>query len=228
MANPHSQSLFICLALSLVPVSACHSNVHDNGSLRARAQQAKQEGRPATVVTMAIEELDSNLSNVLKSYSAIVVRPVRMNVVQSADGTYIYSWSVYRVVEELSRRDPKDFPGCRLKLPALLSLGRDEVAVPTGGGTMTIDDVSVTARPTGWLPRDTARTYLFMSVRCSPSVMLLPFHGREVFEVGNDGKLILSTRGSFSSDLEFQREVDRLVTLDRFRERVHSGNQSRH
>ena len=218
----------ICLAMSLLPVSACHSNVHDNGSLRARAQQARQEGRAATVVTMAIEELDSNLSNVLQSYSTIVVRPVRMNVVQSADENYIYSWSVYRVVEEMSRRDAKDFPGCRLKPPASLSLGRDEVAVPNGGGTMTIDGVSVTAQPTGWLPSDTARTYLFMSVLCSPSVMMLPFYGREVFEVGDDGKLVLPTRGSFSSGLEFQREIDRLVTLDRLRERVQSGNQSRH
>jgi hypothetical protein len=222
------RSGYLFCVIAAMTISACGPARHTEprrGSLAEYAKQAKREGRSSTTVTELFDEYgsESNLDDLLGIYSALLVIPARISALQTVEDEYIHTWHVFRVLQVLSSRSvpaPPAFPGCRLPLPAQLSLESAEVAVPVAGGTAVIDDVIVRMETNAWNPVEPGQHYLLLAIMCPGGVVILPMGGPEVFDVTPNGRILReyanpSIPPDFPLRFRFEKEMLSLGTIDR-------------
>lgn len=192
-----------------VSVSACASEPRP-GTLAAYAHEAKRAGRTSTAFVEAPELTEGDLDDLVRPYSVVVASPVNLRAATTSTETAIFTWSIFRVEEVITRRDVSSYLRCNLTRPQQVKLGSHEVAIPRVGGTVTVDGVSVTQRG-GWESRtlDPTRRYVFLAVMCPDAVMGLPLDGEELFEVSSTGRIT----SVYGARADWQRQMEALGTL---------------
>lgn len=220
--RPAHLAIAACLLLAAAIATGGCQRERKTGLLAEYARDAKREGRTAITIREAGEQLDGALNSLLQSDSVVVASPLRNNIAVTADTGNIYTWSTFRIHKIVSRRAAAGYHGCRLKRPDRVAVGPNEAAIPNGGGTVTIDGVSITLTTDAWVPDDPQKKYVFFAMICSDEVMILPMYGQEVFELTPDGRLVLAYPRPYEHRLQYQREIAALGTLEVLKERIRS------
>lgn len=196
------------------------------GTIAALVQRAKSEGRAFVYLPAdTFEPAEGSLADLTKTHSLMMTSPVRIAAAQSVEGNNIYTWSVFRVIEILSRKHNARRSECSLKMPPSISLQLGEVARPTVGGTMVIRGVSVVQRQSNWSPSSGGGRYVTGVTFCEGSVAMFPAFGGDVFEVTASDTLRAAIR--WPSLFQYQREMESLGTLDGLRKYLQKHSASR-
>ena len=196
------------------------------GTLSWRARTAKANGKDRLSLREpeGFPPVVTSLDQALADYSVLLVQPVATQTV--VDDSRIYTWYKGKVVDAFSKRPPAPVELSLDKLPKemipqqLLPLLRDEVLVLRHGGTVTVEQVTITSADPRFPDFSLFQKYLlFLSLDSSGKVAFLP--------MGVDGAFKLAALGNrlepiHASEHPVQDDIANLFggSFDRFRQRV--------
>ncbi len=177
------------LLCAIVGATACACGPEPD-SLRGMARQAKRQGKTAITFRHHEDERGaaSHLDDLLRSESVVLATPADPASIQVTEKFYIYTWHVFRVLRVLAQPPPRSSLGCDAAPPRHLT--EHEIAIPLGGGTAVVDDVSITMESNDSdVTFERGREYLFLATLCANGVTLLSQGGADVFGVTPDGHI---------------------------------------
>ena len=226
--TPKTRRVFIAL-LGLTPVwlfplatPECRAQqpqppTMKRGSLAWRANEAKRNGKVSITMPLPhalVAELTS-LDDATAHTSLVLATLVATESIHDEYG--IFSWSKYKILEKLSQQLIITNNPLPDSVPAsLLPLAPDEFLVPSLGGKVTIDGVTITMRdPDLHIPDGQNRHLMFVILGSSGSLAVLNYGPLGAFYVDDSDMIhpwIDTDTNQLRSDL-IQRAGGRLTAL---------------
>jgi hypothetical protein len=164
--------------------------------LQWRAHEAKQAGmNKVTIPEWNRLEAESDINEVVKRFTVVVVQLAEKRSYESSDGNRLYTWNKLRTLETVST--PEEFATDEsLKPPQeMLDLNRGEILVQTAGGTKLIDGVEVTQPGPELRNGEKYLLYLILN----PSGVGLLAHGPAgIFQIEPTGRLKGFSKSGFA------------------------------
>lgn len=162
----------------------------DRGTIAWHVRQAKANGRshvdlPAAIgVSAHVGSLDEALAH----YTVVVARPVA-STVRMPDKYGIVTWWRLAILDRLNVRPLSDFEPDQIPTE-LLPLAADEIVITQHGGTIQVDDVTVTLKDKNYPLLSSQHTYLlFLKLDPSGKVGWVQLGGDGIFEITADRQI---------------------------------------
>ncbi len=206
------------IVLLAAAIAACSTPQPKPGSIDAYVQQARRQ--QATTVSLPVdfpEAIESNLDQLIRLYDLVLVSPTRLDVACSRTEFNVITWHVFHVLETLSGRHAGKASECRPAPLADLHLREGEIAVPSGGGAMTINGISVQQRTWSWRPSDAGGRYVFFATDCGSNTMRIALGSAAVFRVTMEGRIVSAYWNPLTA-MEYKDQMEALGTLDNLKQ----------
>lgn len=138
-------------------------------NFKERVQLAKAKGKEKLVVPGVVTNYSLDMpadpdaaNQALLDYTVVIAR-VTEKKSYLADESRIGTWNKFKVVDTISRAQPRQSSGEWPAIPdELLPAGEDEVFVHTAGGTVTVDGVEVVQNDVSLPAFDEGQKYLLV------------------------------------------------------------------
>lgn len=203
-------------------------NSPDRGTLKWYAEVAKLKGesqitKPAPVGVVYVDNI-KDLDTALRTYDVIIAELIENRTfIQNYES--IVTYNKFRVVENLSQKELRRCSDCDIpdSIPAeMLPIQPDEILIATGGGSVSIDGVEVTA-PSEITFEPSKKYLVFLEVDKSGTLGRIIVGPGGVFKVNSDEKLVSITNREHplkrfvkrqgDSLRQFKNEAERQKTL---------------
>jgi hypothetical protein len=184
--------LVVPLLLTLgVPLGARNpAPEQDRGTLGAQALRAKELGRASLALNVQLDRpLDEAIESIQSEWAFLLAARTTKAPIAVAGPDFIYTWYVLRLERNLSSLAGSQ-TACGKDLPTAIHLEPGEIAVPTLGGTATVEGVVVTMTSRTPQPSfDVGRRYLLIGALCPDRAASLPYGDSSVIPVSSDGTI---------------------------------------
>ena len=190
-------------------------------TLQYHARVAKEKGQRTLALTQfEVYAFPKTLDLLLSGSSAFLISVDRLKVAQAHSRMTIQTWHTFNVHETLSMRaGPADLcEGVR----SPVALRGSKVALAISGGSVTVDDVLVTA-PSSWRVGPVLnQRYLVFGTRCYSGVLSLHHGLADLFTVDSTGALSFAA-GDVAPDTGHYAVVHSVRSLTNLRARLTEG-----
>lgn len=193
------------------------------GRVREAVLEAKASGRSKIEILapMITPPSVDSLFTIGDRYSVIIARPLKIATALTSDGNVIMRWYKLKVSEVITKQ-PSVSRGPSLEQyapPEMLPVGADEVLLPSDGGEMTFNGITVIQRSAiGFRLQPNHSYVLCVYLESSGAIAQLAAMTEGVFEIDSDGSSLLPMGGQdhplvkdihqrTGNSLEFLRKV---------------------
>jgi hypothetical protein len=177
-------------------------NVPPNKRLQWYAEKTKAKGENAITLNAPFVEYPGNsmstrIDEAMSSFSAVIAEPIKQAVVATEDGD-IVTWYKFQVIESLSEHNPYQCEECAPPPADFLPIQPNEFALPTFGGTVTVDGVELTMVDPTFPQLKLRKPYLLFISRGASGIATIGVGPNGVFEVEPNGSLAPINRNPHS------------------------------
>lgn len=193
-------------------------NDERRGSIKWFVKRAKEQKKTKVSVPPPLDSyaVVTGLDDAATQYAVVVVQPLEQKTAVLNDSDII-TWHKLQVIEFLSYPSKGCAQCSSLKAPEGMPLKVGEVAVPTYGGTLTIDGIQLESRHKDFSEHfSLSKKYLiFLSLDPTTSVGKLSLGPYGVFTVTPSDKIISIVQGKSPVSQDFELKFENSLTRTR-------------